>query len=82
MDLISYIAVIEKVLNKQAKEFLGLQYGDIEETCADTKLGNRIGPSLGTTIDVGIKNFVEWYLAYENKRWKLNQVNGHAVECR
>ena len=33
VDLISYIAVIEKVLNRQAKKkFLGLQPGDIEET--------------------------------------------------
>ncbi len=73
VDLISYIAMIEKVLNRQAKKkFLGLQPGDIEETCADTtKLSNRIGPSLGTKIDVGIKNFVEWYLAYENKKMEV-----------
>ena len=69
VDLMSYIATIEKVLNRQAKKkFLGLQPGDIEETWSDTtKLVNRIGPLLGTKIDVGIKNFVEWYLAYEKK---------------
>ena len=36
-------------------------------------MGNRIGPSLGTTIDVGIKNFVGGILHTKTKM-ELNQV--------
>ena len=46
-----------------------MQPGDIEATYANNKsLENWIGYKPCTTIDEGIKNFVDWYLDYYKKR--------------
>ena len=62
MDLISYIAVIEKVLNKQAKKkFLASSLEISRKRGRYYQVGQSNWPFIRNAIDVGIKNFVEWY---------------------
>ena len=66
VELMDYIAAIEKCLGKTAeKNLLPLQLGDVPDTWADTDdLGNDVGYQPSTPIEVGVKNFVEWYLEF------------------
>ena len=61
-----YIKAIEKHLNKKAKIiYEGMQPGDVESTFADTKnLQDWINFKPSTSIDIGIKKFIGWYLSY------------------
>jgi len=69
IELMSYIAAIEKFLNKKAEiNFLPLQPGDVPDTYADvTDLVNDFGYQPSTSIEEGVANFVEWYLDYYKK---------------
>ena len=60
------IGEIEKCLGKKAeKNLLPLQPGDVPDTWADTEaLSTDVGYAPSTPIEVGVKNFVEWYLEY------------------
>ncbi len=62
----TFIEEIEKALNKKAnKLFLDMQPGDVPATCADIDdLVRDIGFKPETPIDVGIPNFIRWYLEY------------------
>jgi len=66
VELMDYIGAIEKALGKTAvKNLLPLQPGDVPDTWADTKdLAVDVGYQPSTTVDVGVKNFVEWYLDF------------------
>ena len=66
VELMDYIGAIEKVLGKTAvKNLLPLQPGDVPDTWADTEdLAIDVGYQPSTTVDVGVKNFVEWYLEF------------------
>jgi UDP-glucuronate 4-epimerase len=66
VELMEFIAVIEKVLGKAAKkEFLDLQPGDVPATYADVDdLIRDVGFKPGTPIEFGIKRFVEWFREY------------------
>lgn len=66
VELMDYIGAIEKTLGKTAeKNLLPLQPGDVPDTWADTEdLVNDVGYQPNTPIEVGVKNFVEWYLEY------------------
>ena len=66
MQLLDFIALIEKALGREAKKnFLPLQPGDVPATYADvTDLAADIGFAPKTPIDEGIANFVSWYKAY------------------
>ena len=66
VELINYIDVLEKCLGKKAeKNLLPLQPGDVPDTFADVEdLIQDTGYKPTTTIDEGIKKFVEWYLEY------------------
>ena len=65
-----YIKAIEKNLNKQAQIIMeDMQPGDVEKTFADTKnLEKWINFKPSTSIDEGIKNFINWYLSYYKKK--------------
>ena len=65
-NLNNYIKAIETNLNKKAEIILEkMQPGDVKETFADTEsLENWINFKPSTTINEGIKNFIEWYLSY------------------
>jgi UDP-glucuronate 4-epimerase len=66
VDLMTFIEEIEKALNKKAnKLFLDMQPGDVPATCADIDdLVRDIGFKPETPIEVGIPNFIRWYLEY------------------
>jgi len=66
VELMDYIGAIETTLGKTAeKNLLPLQPGDVPDTWADTEdLAADVGYQPSTTIEVGVKNFVEWYLEY------------------
>jgi len=66
VELMEFIAAIEKVLGKKAKkEFLDLQPGDVPATYADVDdLIKDVGFKPGISIETGIKRFVEWFKEY------------------
>lgn len=64
VSLLDFIASIEKSCNKKAKKnYLSMQPGDVKSTFADIDdLENDFGFRPSTSIDTGIKKFVNWYL--------------------
>jgi UDP-glucuronate 4-epimerase len=64
--LLRYIEVLEECLGRKArKNFLPLQPGDVPATYASVDdLVREIGFKPATTIEEGIKRFVEWYRGY------------------
>ena len=63
VELMRYIEVIEECLGKKAeKNMLPMQPGDVPDTCADVDaLVEDVGYKPNTSIEEGIKRFVEWY---------------------
>ena len=68
VDLMVFIAALEQALGKTAtKNFLPMQDGDVPATYADTtEIVREVGFSAGTTVDEGIRRFVDWYRSYAN----------------
>ena len=66
VELMHFIEVLEDCLGKKAeKNLLPIQAGDVPATYADVDdLINDVGFKPSTTIERGIKKFVEWYKAY------------------
>ena len=66
VELMDYIAAIEKALGKTAKkELLPLQPGDVPDTYAEVDdLAEQFNYKPNTTVQDGIQCFVEWYLGY------------------
>ncbi len=66
VELLRYIELIEEAVGKKAEmELLPLQPGDIPDTNADVEaLKNDVGYLPSTPVEVGVKNFVEWYTDY------------------
>jgi UDP-glucuronate 4-epimerase len=66
VELMHFIACIEKALGKQAKKnFLPLQPGDVPKTFADVDaLVADVGFRPATPIEDGIARFIEWYRSY------------------
>ncbi len=66
VKLMNFIEVIEKELGVEAKkEFLPMQPGDVEKTWADvSELKKQFDYQPTTTVEEGVKNFLEWYLDY------------------
>jgi UDP-glucuronate 4-epimerase len=66
VELMRYIEVLEECLGKKAeRNLLPLQPGDVPDTWADTEaLSTDTGYSPSTPIEVGVKNFVDWYLEF------------------
>lgn len=63
--LTRFIEVIEKNVGKTAKKkMMPIQPGDVPSTVADIRKLRKLGWKPTTRIDVGIKNFVEWYRGY------------------
>ena len=65
-NLSDYVKAIEKHLKRKARIILEeMQPGDVEATYANTKsLEEYIGFKPNTSIDDGIKKFIDWYLSY------------------
>jgi len=63
VELMRYIEVIEECLGKKAdKKMLPMQPGDVPDTYADVDaLVEDVGYKPNTSIEEGIKRFVDWY---------------------
>ena len=63
VKLMNFIATIEKYMGKEAKkDMYPMQMGDVQRTWADvTELIKDYNYKPSTTIDEGIKEFVNWY---------------------
>ncbi|MCK5339858.1 MAG: NAD-dependent epimerase [Desulfobulbaceae bacterium] len=66
VELMRYIEVLEECLGKKAeKNFMPLQPGDVPATFANVDdLVRDVDFKPNTTIETGIKNFVDWYRSY------------------
>jgi UDP-glucuronate 4-epimerase len=65
-NLMDFIGLIEENLGKKAEiNFLPIQPGDVPETFADIDHAReKLGFEPTTTIEAGIKHFVDWYKNY------------------
>ena len=70
VNILNFIKVIEKYTGKIAKKkYMPLQKGDIVRTCADIEdLFEVIDFKPMTSLDEGIKKFIEWYKFYNSSR--------------
>ena len=66
VPLMRYIEVLEECLGRKAsKNFLPLQLGDVPETFADIDdLVRDVGYRPATSVEVGIRRFVDWFTEY------------------
>ena len=66
VELMRFIELIEENVGKKAQmNMLPMQAGDVPDTWADASdLADAVGYAPNTSIEVGVKQFVEWYLAY------------------
>ena len=66
VELMHYIEVLEDCLGRKAeKNLLPMQDGDVPDTWADTSdLAADVGYQPATSVEVGVKKFVEWYLNF------------------
>jgi UDP-glucuronate 4-epimerase len=66
VDLSHYIETLENCLGKKAeKNMLPLQLGDVPDTYADVEdLVRDVGYKPATTVEQGVKAFVDWYREY------------------
>ena len=65
-ELMHFIHTLEDVIGKKANiRFEPMQPGDVKETIADiTSSEKDFGFTPKTNIDIGLKNFVDWYKKY------------------
>ena len=68
VELSRYIEVIEEIVGKKAiYNYMPMQPGDVPATFANVEdLVRDVGFKPDTTIDEGIKNFIDWYRDYYN----------------
>ncbi len=68
VKLTDYISNIEKNLGKEAEKIMmEMQPGDVAKTWADvTELIKDYGYSPDTSIESGVKQFIDWYKEYNN----------------
>jgi UDP-glucuronate 4-epimerase len=66
VELMKYIATLEQCLGRKAElNLLPLQPGDVPDTYADVEdLVRDAGYRPQTTIDEGVRRFVDWYRDY------------------
>jgi UDP-glucuronate 4-epimerase len=66
VDLSKYISTLEDCLGRKAvKNMLPLQAGDVPDTFADVEdLVRDVGYKPATSVETGIRRFVDWYLEY------------------
>lgn len=70
VELLRFIEVMEESLGRKAiKNFMPIQAGDVPATFADVDdLIRDVGFRPGTSIEEGIRQFVEWYKGYYGVR--------------
>jgi len=64
VELMAYVEALEKALGKTAKKnFMDIQAGDVPATHADVrKLEEYVNFRPQTSVEEGVKRFVDWYL--------------------
>jgi len=63
--LMDYITTVEKYTGKKAKKnMMPMQPGDMASTVADIRKLRKLGWKPNTRIEVGVKNFIDWYRNY------------------
>jgi len=69
IKLQKYITELEKCIGKTAiKNYIDMQAGDVPETHADaTKLENYIGFKPKTSVEIGVRKFVDWFIKYKSQ---------------
>lgn len=68
VSLMEFIETMERNLNKVSeKNMMAMQPGDVPRTWADTTPLNKLGYQSSTTVDEGVKSFVEWFKEYSKK---------------
>jgi len=70
IDLLRYIEVLETCLERKVEKImLPMQPGDVADTFADVReLIEDVGYKPSTPIEVGVRNFVDWYRDYYRVR--------------
>jgi UDP-glucuronate 4-epimerase len=70
IDLLRYIEVLEDCLGRKAEKLmLPMQPGDVADTFADVReLEADMGYRPATPIEVGVRNFVDWFREYYGRR--------------
>lgn len=66
VSLMDYVYALETALGKKAHyHFMEMQAGDVSSTYADvSRLEQTFGYKPKTSVQEGVKQFVEWYLSY------------------
>ena len=66
VNLLKYIEVIESCLGVKAEiNMLPMQLGDVPDTYADVSdLRSDVGYEPGTSVELGVARFIEWYLDF------------------
>ncbi len=69
VELLYFIETLEHLLQKKAKlEMLPMQTGDVLSTYADiSALQRAVGYEPKTSIEAGLKKFIEWYVSYAGR---------------
>jgi UDP-glucuronate 4-epimerase len=69
VELLRYIELLETYLGRKAeKNLLPLQAGDVPDTWADIEdLQRDVGYTPATPVEVGVRQFVDWYLEYHGE---------------
>ena len=72
VKLLDFIDEIEKILNKKSiRNYMPMQKGDVHATWADCSLLQRLtGYAPNTSINHGVKKFIDWYKSYYNVQTK------------
>ncbi|GLB48658.1 NAD-dependent epimerase [Neptunitalea lumnitzerae] len=66
-SLMEFIEAIEEHMGKEAeKVFLPMQAGDVPRTAADTSELEKLGYKSTTSINEGVKAFIDWYKGFYN----------------
>jgi UDP-glucuronate 4-epimerase len=70
VELMGYIEALEKALGKAAKKnYMDIQAGDVPATHADvSKLEEYVNFRPKTSVEEGVKRFVDWYLESKSKK--------------
>jgi UDP-glucuronate 4-epimerase len=65
-ELLRYIEIIEQCVGKKAQlNLMPLQAGDVPDTAANVDdLVAEVGYRPDTPVEIGVRNFVEWYRSY------------------
>jgi len=68
VNLMDFISEIEKNVGKDAIKNLAPKHpADTLETWSNTSKLHKLGYTPSTSVDVGIKNFYDWYIEYYNR---------------